>query len=220
MNALAAPLSLLHRAVLLYMAVFAVPALLGFLLPTLPAGAARAVEGVARAGNWLLGLWFLSAVYFCACLVLSPAFRETLLAKAAGFKERDEREELVTAKAARSVFLVTFGCLMAAGLAGMVRVNVFAFTRWQGDRVPPLEKVGPYELRRGEVARRGFVMWPSIGLPDAQPAEPRFTEREEGGARYYFESGSLFGPEVPRFFFALAALQVLLFHLFARRVRI
>lgn len=213
-------LALLHRAVLLYMAVFAVPALLGFLLPTLPAAAVRPLEWFARAGNGLMGLWFLSAVYFCVCLVLSPAFRETLLAKAAGFKERDEREELVTAKAARSVFLMTLGCLVAAGLAGMVRVNVFAFTRWKGDRVPPLEKVGPHELRRGEVARRGFVMWPSVGIPDARPDRPNFTEREDGGAQYYFESGSLFGPEVPRFFFALAALQILLFHLFARRVRI
>lgn len=210
-------LSLLHRGVLAYMVLLAAPALLGVLLAGRWPGLA---EGLAtKAGNLALALWSFSAVYFCACLVLSPSFRERLLARAAGFAERDEREEVVTAKAARSVFLMTLGGLVAAGLAGMVRMNVYAFTRWKGGAVPPLVKVGPHELRRGEVERRGFIMWPSLGLPDARPARPRSAEREVGAAQYYVESGSLFGPEVPRLFFGLAAVQVLLFHLFARRLR-
>lgn len=208
-----------HRAVLAYLAVFTIPALLAFLVLDRAPDFAVVMERVAPVWMWLTSLWFLSAVYFCGCLVLSGGFREALLTRLAGFKERDEWEEIVTARAARSVYLVTLGCFIAAGLIGMIRLNVFSYTRWQGDRVPPLTKVGPYELRQGQVAKKGFVLWPSIGLPGAPEPRRGFAEREIGSTQYYHDGGNVFGPEVSRLFFALAALQVLLFHLFARRVR-
>ena len=219
MRNIARALSFTHKAVLAYLAAFTAPALLAFLLSDLPAKGARVMERLAPAWGALTCLWFLCAVYFCGCLVLSRGFRETLLTRISGFRERDEREEIVTAKAARSVFLVTLGCFIAAGLAGMIRLNVFSATRWESGRVPPLAKVGPYELRKGQVSKKGFVMWPSIGIPAARPPRPQYTEREAGGALYYYEGGYIFGPEVSRTFFALAVLQVLLFHLFARRLR-
>lgn len=210
-----------HRAVLAYLAIFTIPALLAFLLLDVTASGTRIMESLTHVWMWLMSLWFLSAAYFCGCLVLSGSFREALLARMSGFKERDEREEIVTAKAARSVFLVTLGCFIAAGLFGMIRFNAFSYTRWQGDRVPPLVKVGPYELRKGKVAKKGFIMWPSIGIPNARTLyHPEFTEREVGNTLYFYDGGCVFGPEVSRTFFALAALQVLLFHLFARRVRL
>jgi len=168
--------------------------------------------------GWAMGAWFVSGLYLCACFIFSEDFRERLLTRVAGFQERDEREELVTGRAARSVFLVTLGVLVAGGLLGMLRVNIFAYTRWKGGVVPPLEKVGPHQLRKGEVESRGFVMYPSLGVPLDQ-RRPNFTEREEGGTQYFYESGTLFPPEFSRTLFLLAALQVLLFHLFARRVR-
>jgi hypothetical protein len=194
-------------------------ALLAFLALERTVGGARVLERLAPAWGWLMGAWFLSGVYFCACLVASAGFRERLLARLSGFQERDEREELVTAKAARAVFLATLGCFIAAGLAGMVKINSFSYTRWRGGRVPPLERVGPYELRRGEVEKKGFLMWPSVGIPGEAVRFPELADRAEGGTQYVYASGSLFGQEVARTFFALAALQVLLFHLFARRVR-
>ena len=209
----------LHQAVMAYLALFAIPALLAFLLLDITAGAARVMESLTPVWGWLMSLWFLSAAYFCCCLILSGGFREALLTRISGFKERDEGEEVVAAKAARSVFLVTLGCFIAAGLIGMVRLNVFGYTRWQGDRVPLLAKVGPYELRKGEVAQKGFVIWPSIGILSAGASYPKFTEREIGSTRYFQGGGRVFGPEDPRTFFALAPRQVLLFRLFARRVR-
>ena len=213
-------LAFLHRVVLAYLAIFAVPALLAFFLLDITASGVRVMESLMPVWMWLMSLWFLSAAYFCGRLILSGSFRETLLTRIAGFKERDEREEIVTAKAARSVFLVTLGCFIAAGLVGMIRLNVFSYTRWQGDRVPPLVEVGPYKLRKGEVSKRGFIMWPSVGIPSARTPYPEFAEREIGSSQYYYEGGCVFGPEVSRVFFALAALQVLLFHFFARRVRV
>ncbi|MBI4061053.1 MAG: hypothetical protein HY403_06450 [Elusimicrobia bacterium] len=213
-------LAFLHRAVLAYLAVFTVPALLAFFCLDLTPGFARIMERLAPVWMGLMSLWFLSAAYFCCCLILSGGFREALLTRLSGFKERDEREEIVTAKAARSVFLVTLGFLIAAGLIGMVRLNVFSYTRWKGDRVPPLVKIGRHELRRGEVVRSGYALWPSIGIPGTKAPSPEFTEREVGGAQYYHAGGYVFGPEVSRLFFAVAALQVLLFHLFSRRMRV
>jgi len=213
-------LAFLHRAILAYLAIFTIPALLAFFFLDLTVRFARIMENLTPIWMWLMSLWFLSAAYFCCCLILSGGFREALLTRISGFTERDEREEIVTAKAARSVFLVTLGCFIAAGLIGLVRLNVFSYTRWQGDRVPPLVKVGPYELRKGEVSKRGFVIWPSIVIPRARAPYPEFTERTVGSTQYYHEGGCVFGPEVSRLFFAMAALQVLLFHLFARRVRV
>ena len=69
---------------------------------------------------------------FLLCVAFDAGFRERLLARIAGFSERDEREELVTAKAARAVYLVTLAGFLAAGLFSMVRFNVFAYTRWAG----------------------------------------------------------------------------------------
>lgn len=51
-------------------------------------------------------LWVLSLVYIFLALVFYREFRESLLARLAGFKEGDEREELVTAHAARTTFLL------------------------------------------------------------------------------------------------------------------
>ncbi|MBI5630967.1 MAG: hypothetical protein HY921_08795 [Elusimicrobia bacterium] len=133
--------------------------------------------------------------------------------------ERDEREKIVALKAARIVFLIVFCGFLGAGLAGMIRINLFSYTRWQGDRVPPLVKVGPYELRKGKVEKEFFLMWPSLGFPSANAPYPEIVEREHKATQYFYESGSIFKPGVARTFFTLAAVQVLLLHLFSRRIR-
>ena len=117
------------------------------------------------------------------------------------------------------MFLATLAGFLAAGLLGLVRVNVFGYTRWAGGSVPPLAKVGRYELRKGTVAQHGFLMWPSLGLPTARASDSGLAELERGDTQYSYGGGPLFGPEVARTFFALALVQILLLHLFARRVR-
>ena len=213
-------LSALHRAVLTVMVVLTIPAFGSLFLGNLTARTAGIMENVMPVWGWMIGVWSASIVYFCFCIIWSTGFREALLARLSGFSERDEREELVTAKAARSVYLVTLAGFLAAGLFGMLRVNIFEYTRWAGESVPPLAKVGPYELRKGTVAAKGFLMWPSLGLPAASAPHPRSTEIERGNTRYYYEWESIFEPEVARTFFALALIQILLLHLFARRVRV
>lgn len=210
----------LHRGVLTAMAVLTIPALGSLFLANMTPGAAKLMESLMPVWGWLIGAWCASVVYLCGCIVFSTSFREALLARLSGFSERDEREELVTAKAARSVFLATLAGFLAAGLLGMVRLNVFAYTRWEGGSVPPLAKVGRYELRRGKVEKTGFLMWPSLGLPFAKAPEPQSAALERGSTQYFYGGGSVFEPEVARTFFALALIQILLLHLFARRVRV
>lgn len=55
--------------------------------------------------NELGFVWVLSTAYFFLALVFYRAFRESLLTRLTGFKERDEREQLVTGKASRATFL-------------------------------------------------------------------------------------------------------------------
>jgi hypothetical protein len=210
----------LHIAILAVMALLTIPVLGSLFMANMTPGAARVMESVMPVWGWMVGAWAAAVVYFCCCLVLSMDFREALLARVSGLSERDEREELVTAKAARSVFLVTLAGFLAAGLLGMIRFNIFTYTRWEGESVPPLTRVGPYELRKGTVAKRGFLMWPSLGLPMAREPQPASADIERGSTQYSYEGGSIFEPEVARTFFALALIQVLLLHLFARRVRV
>lgn len=209
----------IHGLALAALVALSVPMLLALYLANLSPALARLLETLSAAWGRMMAAWSLSAVYFVGCLIFSTTFRERLLTRVAGLEERDEREEIVTAKAARAVYLVTLAGFIAVGLLGLLRVNVFESTRWQGDRVPPLVKVGPYQLRKGTVAKRTLIMWPSLGLATAQPSRPNFVERELGSTQYYYESGSVFGPEVSRTFFALALVQILLLHLFARRAR-
>lgn len=210
----------IHRAVLTVMAVLTIPALGSILFVDMTPSKAAILERAMPVWSWMIGVWCATIVYFCGCMIVSTDFREALLARLSGFMERDEREEMMTAKAARSVFLVTLAGFLAAGVLGMVRLNVFTYSRWEGASVPPLTKVGPYELRRGTLEKKGMILWPSLGLQTAEPPRPDYTEFERGNALYFYAGGSLFGPEVSRTFFALALIQVLLLQLFARRARV
>ncbi|MBI4249684.1 MAG: hypothetical protein HY611_09290 [Elusimicrobia bacterium] len=62
--------------------------------------------GMFDAANNLGFAWILSLAYVFLALLFYRRFRETLLARLAGFKEGDERERLVTADAARATFLL------------------------------------------------------------------------------------------------------------------
>lgn len=68
--------------------------------------------------------WVLSLVYLVLALCFYPTFRETILARLAGFKERDEREELVTAAAARGTFLLTLAVQIALLIMSMTSFHL------------------------------------------------------------------------------------------------
>lgn len=205
-----------HRAVLLYLAVFTVPAALSFAVIDAFPEFGRALLSAVPSWPKLTAVWLAAVLYFCACLALSPRFRERFLPGLAGFRERDEREEFVTAKAARGVFLATLACLLGVGVLGLVQPSVYEYERFEGP-VPASRRLGQWWVRDKKPVERVSGMWIGLGSPVASGL-PRSTSRIEGSELYFVDGGPI-APEYSRFMFALAALQVLLFHLFARRVR-
>lgn len=52
-------------------------------------------------------IWFVTFILFMVSIVIIPGIRETVLRRLANLQERDEREEYITGKAARSSYIAT-----------------------------------------------------------------------------------------------------------------
>lgn len=62
--------------------------------------------------SWNLIIWFAVLVLFLILLVIDPGSRKKTLSRLANIKERDEREEYLTGKAARSAYLSTISLVV------------------------------------------------------------------------------------------------------------
>lgn len=62
--------------------------------------------------GFLLLLWLVSLVVFLLKLLISENYRSDCFVRLAGIKERDERDELIVGKAAKSSFLLTLSVLL------------------------------------------------------------------------------------------------------------
>jgi hypothetical protein len=82
--------------------------------------------------GYLLMGWLACSLYIGIRLVSSEDFRERTLTKLAMMKEDDEREEVLTGKATRTVFLANLGILLFALLLSVVTIKL--------EKIPP-EKV-------------------------------------------------------------------------------
>ncbi|MBP2631028.1 MAG: hypothetical protein H6Q70_1656 [Firmicutes bacterium] len=80
------------------------------------------VEANASSGNYLemiydfaglmFGSWLLLSIYLAVRLIFSGAFREKVLTRLTFIKERDEREVMLTGKAAKATMLTTIAILI------------------------------------------------------------------------------------------------------------
>lgn len=77
-------------------------------------------------GAWGLafGLWMLSALYLGIALVSSAGFRENFLRKLLKVKDRDEREAMITAVAARRTFFSSIAVTTLLLILTMFQVNI------------------------------------------------------------------------------------------------
>lgn len=79
-------------------------------------------------GNALSGLlfsmWILSCSYIGMALIFSKKYREQLLTRITGIKERDEREEIIVGRAARNTFLFNLGLLTFIFIISSFQINV------------------------------------------------------------------------------------------------
>lgn len=62
--------------------------------------------------SWNLMLWFAVLIMFLFLLVLIPSAREKTLIRLANLKVRDEREQFITGKAARSAYISSLSLLI------------------------------------------------------------------------------------------------------------
>jgi len=74
--------------------------------------------------SWNLMLWFAMVMYILFVLLVSPKFRTAFLAKLGRIKERDEREEYITGKAAVKTFYSTLAVLLVLLFFSVVTVTV------------------------------------------------------------------------------------------------
>jgi hypothetical protein len=117
-------LSLVHRTLVWFALWFAPVAIIDMLL--VRSVGADHLGRLLDALNTVTFLWVLTLAYFPVALVFSHRFREKFLPQLAGFAERDEREEAITATAARHTFLITLALqlvflVMSFATVGLVR---------------------------------------------------------------------------------------------------
>ncbi len=73
----------------------------------------------------VFAIWMLQTLYISARLILSNSFRDSILPRLAFFKERDEREALITGQAARHSFLTTLALLIFFLCLSLFQVAVY-----------------------------------------------------------------------------------------------
>lgn len=74
--------------------------------------------------GFLFAVWIICASYIGIALVLSKKFREQLLTRISGMKERDEREEFIVGKSSRNAFLFNLGLLILLFMLNLFQINV------------------------------------------------------------------------------------------------
>ncbi len=77
---------------------------------------------------WHLMTWFAVFILFLVSLVVIPEARENTLVRLANIKERDEREEFVTGRAAKSAYI--------SGLSVLLLLLFFSMFQLQITRLP------------------------------------------------------------------------------------
>lgn len=108
--------------------------------------------------SWNLMFWFAALAFFLVVLLLWPVARERTLKRLANLKERDERELLITGRAARSAYIASIALLIC-----LLFFSVFSLTLREN---PPDAAFGRHTV--------------SIGLELKFLDEPRETQNTAG----------------------------------------
>ncbi len=81
----------------------------------------------------VFAVWLVLCLYVCVRLLVSEQFRDKVLAKLTFMKERDEREVVLTGRAARTTFLTSLAILIFLLFLSCFQVSLY--------RVPPEKAV-------------------------------------------------------------------------------
>lgn len=75
--------------------------------------------------SWNLITWFVVLILFLVMLVVFPLAREKTLKRLANLKERDEREQYITGKAARTAYIATLSLLILLLFFSVFSLNIY-----------------------------------------------------------------------------------------------
>jgi hypothetical protein len=120
--------------------------------------------------SWNLMLWFAILILFLIMLIASSEAREKTLKRLANLKERDEREQYITGKAARTTYISTLSLLVFFLFFSIFSLNI--------NRLPDSEAING---KTGTVA---------IGLQFTLLDEPRGETNQTNG-QVIFESKNI-----------------------------
>ncbi len=76
--------------------------------------------------GWFFIAWVLDLLFIVTKMLFSKNFRDILMAKLAGIKERDEREVVVAGNAAKFAYLSTFALLLFMLVFSVTNIKVWA----------------------------------------------------------------------------------------------
>ncbi|MCE5286319.1 MAG: hypothetical protein LLG02_10795 [Pelosinus sp.] len=76
--------------------------------------------------GFIFAVWMVLSIYLGICLMFSEKFREKVLAKLTLLKERDEREAMLTGKAAKTTMLTTIAILLFLFCLSCFQVSVYS----------------------------------------------------------------------------------------------
>src|SRR3990167_930953 len=79
--------------------------------------------------SYNLMFWFLTLVLYMVFLVVIPSVRDKTLRRLANLKERDEREEYITGKAARASYIATLSLTIFFLFFSLININLYTFPK-------------------------------------------------------------------------------------------
>jgi len=90
------------------------------------ANAGSYVNQLYNFAGFMFGAWMLLAVYLGLRLIFSGTFRKKVLSRITFIKERDEREVMLTGKAAKTTMLTTLAILILLFCLSCLQVSIYS----------------------------------------------------------------------------------------------
>jgi len=79
--------------------------------------------------GWIFMSWILCSLYFVMKMVMKRSFRDPILGKLAGVRERDERESIISGEAAKFSFLSTIAMILFLLFLSIFTVSIGKYPR-------------------------------------------------------------------------------------------
>jgi hypothetical protein len=107
---------------------FFVAILLGWSLLLINSNIQGFVKFIHEVLSWNFIIWFATLFIFLIMLVVFPVARENTLKRLANLKERDEREQYITGKAARASYIATLSLMIFLFFMSIFSLHIYHFS--------------------------------------------------------------------------------------------